>query len=193
MAIDFPKSQYTVVDIADLLPADFEEVAADDDDELFGHKNNSSLFTPMHPNLPKKFQDTVSPLDSDLTLDSNSSFSNVLLSRVDDTYDSDCTQEVIDDDLSPLKHRKLLRNLDFYQTSIVDGQLPFPDDHFDFVKQRLVTASFTLADWKRVIEELVRVTKPGGYIQLLEIDYNTFNLGPNGKAWELECKCLLKI
>ncbi|KAI7889589.1 uncharacterized protein EV154DRAFT_514238 [Mucor mucedo] len=185
MAIDFPQSQFTVIDVADLLPADFEEITTDEKD-VFGHKNNSSLFTPIHPNLPKKFQETNSRLESDLSLDSNSSFSNVLLSRVDDTYDSDCTQEVMDDDLSPPKHRKLLRNLDFYQTNVVDGGLPFPDDQFDFVKQRLVTASFTLADWKRVIEELVRVTKPGGYIQLLEIDYNTFNLGPNGKAWELQ-------
>ncbi|KAG2211641.1 hypothetical protein INT47_008738 [Mucor saturninus] len=185
MAIDFPQSQFTVIDVADLLPADFEEITTDEKD-VFGHKNNSSLFTPIHPNLPKKFQEANSRLESDLSLDSNSSFSNVLLSRVDDTYDSDCTQEVMDDDLSPPKHRKLLRNLDFYQTNVVDGGLPFPDDQFDFVKQRLVTASFTLADWKRVIEELVRVTKPGGYIQLLEIDYNTFNLGPNGKAWELQ-------
>lgn len=186
MAMDFPKSHFTVVDIADLLPADFEETAANNENIIY-HNNNSNLFTPMHPNLPKKLQDTTTPaLDSSITVDSNSSFSNVLSSRLDATYDSDSTQEPIDDPFP--KHRKLMSNLDFYQASIVAEQLPFPDDHFDFVKQRFVTASFTLANWKCVIEELVRVTKPGGYIQLLEIDYSTFNLGPNGKAWETLCE-----
>lgn len=86
------------------------------------------------------------------------------------------------------KKRTLLHNLDFYQANVVSAKLPFADNHFDFVKQRLVTAAFTLADWKRVMAELVRVTKPGGYIELLEIDYNTHNLGPNGRKWERDRK-----
>lgn len=192
MAMDYPNSQFTVIDVADLLPADFEEATAEDP---LDNENNISQFTPMHPNLPQKLQNTTTPvLDSSITLDSNSSFSNVLLSQIEesqgtiDSIISNVQEHTVDPQTNTPKLRRLLSNLDFYQINIVDGKLPFPDNHFDFVKQRLVTASFTLADWKRVMEELVRVTKPGGYIQLLEIDYNTFNLGPNGRAWELQCE-----
>lgn len=194
MAMDYPKSQFTVIDIADLLPADFEEATAEE--ETFENNKNHNEFTPMHPKLPQKLQATTTPvLDSNITFDSNSSFSNVLTSQIDGgdvTFDSIISKAQEYDEVNEYfetpEHRKLLPNLDFYKISIVSGRLPFPDNHFDFVKQRLVTASFTLADWKRVMEELVRVTKPGGYIQLLEIDYNTFNLGPNGRAWESKCK-----
>ncbi|CEI89233.1 hypothetical protein RMCBS344292_03599 [Rhizopus microsporus] len=82
--------------------------------------------------------------------------------------------------------RCLLKNLDFYQVDVTQERLPFQDDEFDFVKQRLVTASFTLDNWKSVLQELIRVTKPGGYIELIEIDFSTCNLGPKGSKLETD-------
>ncbi|ORE20377.1 hypothetical protein BCV71DRAFT_85580 [Rhizopus microsporus] len=82
--------------------------------------------------------------------------------------------------------RCLLKNLDFYQVDVTQEKLPFQDDEFDFVKQRLVTASFTLDNWKSVLQELIRVTKPGGYIELIEIDFSTCNLGPRGSKLEMD-------
>lgn len=82
---------------------------------------------------------------------------------------------------------RVLDNLDFYQCNIVESKLPFEDNTFDFVKQQLGTTSFTVKDWIHIIKEIVRVTKPGGYIQLIEIDYHTSNLGPNGLKWETHC------
>jgi ubiquinone/menaquinone biosynthesis C-methylase UbiE len=84
--------------------------------------------------------------------------------------------------------RCLLKNLDFYQVDVTQERLPFQDDEFDFVKQRLVTASFTLDNWKSVLQELIRVTKPGGYIELIEIDFSTYNLGPKGSKLETDSK-----
>jgi SAM-dependent methyltransferase len=46
--------------------------------------------------------------------------------------------------------------------------LPFDADRFDFVHQRFLTAGLPLKSWPAVIEELVRVTRPGGWIELVE-------------------------
>jgi hypothetical protein len=217
MAMDYGSSNFTAVDVMDLLPPDFEETAITNNNNketvLSDKKQHeqaiTTSFTPMHPNLSMKLQNTTTPVTESSTLDSSGTYSNMMLSQIDESstiskdevasytsLNSSTTnnsntveQSHINSEESPdvtpdIKHRKLLPNLDFYQVNVIDVKLPFEDNHFDFVMQRLVTASFTVSDWKKVITELVRVTKPGGIIQLLEIDYNTFNLGPNGRRWE---------
>jgi SAM-dependent methyltransferase len=206
MALDYPNSQFTAVDILDLLPEDFEEEAKELDESDTNCANNT-LFTPMHPNLSTKLQNTTTPVIDSSTLDS-SSYSNHILSQTDDdtTFDSSTFTAASVDVAAKIGHlfingvaapevtpslvvkRQLLKNLEFYQADVVDVGLPFPDNHFDFIKQHLVSSSFTVASWKKVMVELVRITKPGGYIQLLEIDYCTFNLGPKGRKWETQCK-----
>lgn len=47
--------------------------------------------------------------------------------------------------------------------------LPFPDQQFDYVHQRLLVAAGIAANWPAVIRELVRVTRPGGWVELLEV------------------------
>lgn len=44
--------------------------------------------------------------------------------------------------------------------------LPFEDNTFDYVFQRLQTICFRENEWPIVIKELVRVTKPGGWVEL---------------------------
>lgn len=44
--------------------------------------------------------------------------------------------------------------------------LPFPDNTFDFVFQRFHELCFRKKEWPIVLEELKRVTKPGGWIEL---------------------------
>ncbi len=46
--------------------------------------------------------------------------------------------------------------------------LPFRDGVFDFVHQRLLVAGIPVAEWPRVVGELVRVTRPGGWVELVE-------------------------
>jgi len=232
MALDYRNSHFTAVDVLDLLPADFEDTEANVASNEDGHGpksppslvNNMTVFTPMHPNLSSKLQNTTTPVIDSSTLDSS-----LLMSQIDEMESSNISSSITAESSSMIstskeedndqhqdalhvpvllvngelqqpppppppapcetpKKRALLHNLDFYQVNVVNAKLPFADNHFDFVKQRLVTAAFTTADWKRVMAELVRVTKPGGYIELLEIDYNTHNLGPNGRKWERECK-----
>ncbi|KAI8090927.1 S-adenosyl-L-methionine-dependent methyltransferase [Gilbertella persicaria] len=48
--------------------------------------------------------------------------------------------------------------------------LEYSDNSFDFVHMRLFILALRENEWPAVIKELIRVTKPGGIIQLLEID-----------------------
>jgi SAM-dependent methyltransferase len=46
--------------------------------------------------------------------------------------------------------------------------LPFRDAAFDFVHQRLLFLGIPAGSWQEVIQDLVRVTRPGGWIELVE-------------------------
>lgn len=65
----------------------------------------------------------------------------------------------------------------FAEANILHG-LPFPDQQFSFTHQRLLVAAIPAAHWPAVVRELVRVTRPGGWIELLEIGDTIQNAGP---------------
>lgn len=52
---------------------------------------------------------------------------------------------------------------------------------FSLVNQRLLILALTKAEWKKVISEIYRVLKPGGYAQFVEIDSNWYS-GPKTTA-----------
>ena len=64
----------------------------------------------------------------------------------------------------------------FTHANILHG-LPFPDQQFSFTHQRLLVAAIPVAQWPGVVRELVRVTRPGGWIELLEIGDTIQNAG----------------
>ncbi len=68
----------------------------------------------------------------------------------------------------------------FTQANILQG-LPFPDQQFTFTHQRLLVAAIPTAHWPKVVRELVRVTRPGGWVELLEIGDTIQNAGPATK------------
>ncbi|CAG8524968.1 14078_t:CDS:2 [Acaulospora colombiana] len=66
-------------------------------------------------------------------------------------------------------------NAKFIQANILDG-LPFLDDTFDFVNMRLLVTAFTTAEWEqKVIPELIRVTRQGGWVEFMESDIQYYN------------------
>ncbi|CAG8562289.1 7556_t:CDS:2, partial [Scutellospora calospora] len=69
------------------------------------------------------------------------------------------------------------RNVQFYHMNILDG-LPFEDNTFDFVYQRFMGLALTEKQWPMLLTELVRVTKPGGWIELMECDLQFDSEGP---------------
>ncbi|GBB92127.1 hypothetical protein RclHR1_01970009 [Rhizophagus clarus] len=68
-------------------------------------------------------------------------------------------------------------NLNFIKAGMFDG-LPFPDNEFDFVHQGFVLFVVKADQWNFIISEMIRVTKPGGYIELLEPFSSFRGFGP---------------
>lgn len=60
-------------------------------------------------------------------------------------------------------------NYTFVQANVL-GALPFADNTFDFVHQRYLILAIPAGRWPRVVSELLRVTRPGGWIELIETE-----------------------
>lgn len=58
-------------------------------------------------------------------------------------------------------------NYRFVAANVLEG-LPFADASFDFTHQRLLYGALPADRWQAVVNELVRVTRPGGWIELVE-------------------------
>lgn len=169
LALDYPASQFAAIDTADLLPPDpMQQVQ---------HKLTTDLhnttFTPVHPAL-----EPVSPLDG-------TSSCSLTVSTTDDD-DSKTISPQTPSSLSPGSPRRVFENLHGHFLDVQQQRLPFPDNSFDFTMQHMASFSYRRDRWPQILDELVRVTKPGGYIQLFEIDYQSRKLGPEGKAWLFE-------
>ena len=78
---------------------------------------------------------------------------------------------------SPQSKQVLPPNTCFVQANLLDG-LPFADRSFDFTHQRLLVLAVPAAHWPAVVGELVRVTRPGGRVELLEGGDVFLNAGP---------------
>ncbi|RUP51041.1 hypothetical protein BC936DRAFT_150175 [Jimgerdemannia flammicorona] len=59
------------------------------------------------------------------------------------------------------------KNVSFKTADVLQG-LPFDDESFDFVQMRLHIPKLRVDEWSRAIKEVARVTKHGGYIQMIE-------------------------
>ncbi len=68
-------------------------------------------------------------------------------------------------------------NYHFVQGNILKG-LPFPDHNFDFTHQRMLVLAIPTNEWPGVIGELRRVTRVGGWVELLELGETLLNAGP---------------
>ncbi|HKF76723.1 MAG TPA: methyltransferase domain-containing protein [Candidatus Dormibacteraeota bacterium] len=66
----------------------------------------------------------------------------------------------------------------FVRGNLLQG-LPFADGRFDFVHQRFLMAGIPVKDWARTMTELVRVTRPHGWLELVEME---FDIAPAGQA-----------
>ena len=78
-------------------------------------------------------------------------------------------------------------NTEFLQVNVLNGLL-YADNTFDFVICRFMIFAFTIQDWKFVINEICRVCKVGGYIELMEKDILFGNEGNFTKSARLWCK-----
>src|SRR5579875_741118 len=89
--------------------------------------------------------------------------------------------DVIGLDLEQVKATTPPLNYRFVQGDILQG-LPFDNDSFDFVHQRLLVLAIPLAAWPGVGQGLARVTSPGGWVELLETGTALQDYLPSGPA-----------
>lgn len=68
-------------------------------------------------------------------------------------------------------------NWHFVQGNVLQS-LPFPDDLFDFTHQRMLVAAIPTSAWPAVVGELIRVTRPGGWVELFESPWAPAKGGP---------------
>ncbi|KAI9362122.1 S-adenosyl-L-methionine-dependent methyltransferase [Zopfochytrium polystomum] len=66
----------------------------------------------------------------------------------------------------------------------VEGILPFADNTFDFCIQRSMIGYISSDSFTKLLQELKRVTRPGGYIELVEGYYWLTRRGPAGRRHE---------
>jgi SAM-dependent methyltransferase len=84
---------------------------------------------------------------------------------------------VVGFDLEASKPERLA-NYRFVRGDLLRG-LPFADERFDFVHQRLLAASgVPLKLWAIVVRDLVRVTRRGGWVELVEAPPELGSSGP---------------
>ncbi|CAG8745805.1 2488_t:CDS:2, partial [Cetraspora pellucida] len=94
--------------------------------------------------------------------------------------------KVVGLDISPHQPATIKpKNFEFVRGN-VEEILPFEDNTFDFVFQRFLVIGLTKEKWPHVVNELVRVLKPGGFLELCEPS-NAFDTGPVSKHI-LECE-----
>jgi hypothetical protein len=60
------------------------------------------------------------------------------------------------------------KNIKFVKGNVLDG-LPFKNSTFDYVFLRNLSYGFSEQDWKVVINEIIRITKPGGWIEVKKV------------------------
>jgi len=103
-------------------------------------------------------------------------------------------------DISPIFPSEIKPpNTIFAVANVLEG-IPYPDNHFDIVNMRMVTGCWHDKYWPWVIQEMYRVVKPGGYIQLLEPDHTFWVIEPERQqvwkkwnAWQMNRGCNTKI
>ncbi|WP_376796303.1 class I SAM-dependent methyltransferase [Thermogemmatispora sp.] len=95
--------------------------------------------------------------------------------------------EVIGLDVEQVKTRSAPPpNFRFVQGDILEG-LPFEEGYFDFVHQRLLFLAIPLPAWPGVVQDLARVTAPGGWIELVEGSPSSSSFVPAGPATQQLC------
>ncbi|KAJ5172805.1 hypothetical protein N7492_005398 [Penicillium capsulatum] len=82
----------------------------------------------------------------------------------------DC--EVIGVDIAPhMSPDDVPENL-WLQVDDLNRTFTFPTNHFDLVHSRLLATGIHRARWPSYIRDIVRVLKPGGWVQMVEIYFN---------------------
>jgi len=83
-------------------------------------------------------------------------------------------------DVVPRRVDERPANYRFVKANVLHG-LPFREGSLDFVHQRLMVTALPVPMWPDVVRDLVRVTRPGGWVELVESGNDIEPRGPATK------------
>ncbi|CAG8458964.1 2436_t:CDS:2 [Paraglomus brasilianum] len=81
------------------------------------------------------------------------------------------TQPVFPSEIKPV-------NLKFVLADLTD-RVPFDSQYFDYIRISLLNWCLSADQWPVVLKELFRVLRPGGWLEIAEMDQSKFVDGPN--------------
>jgi ubiquinone/menaquinone biosynthesis C-methylase UbiE len=91
-------------------------------------------------------------------------------------------------DINPTTPQAAPLSAQFIQQDILKG-LPFSSQSFDYLHSRFLVAAVPVVSWSELLREYMRVTRPGGWIELFEGGTTFLNVGPLTQQylawWEL--------
>ncbi|CEI88609.1 hypothetical protein RMCBS344292_02992 [Rhizopus microsporus] len=73
-------------------------------------------------------------------------------------------------DIADTRDKSMDVNQYTFSKGNVANKLPYEDNAFDFVHMRFLVLALREDEWPAAIKELIRVTKPGGMIQLVDFE-----------------------
>jgi ubiquinone/menaquinone biosynthesis C-methylase UbiE len=72
--------------------------------------------------------------------------------------------------------RSIPRNLKLIQHPfLLQGLKGLPDQTFDFIASRFLLLGYTFNEYQELMTECLRLCKPGGYIELMEMDMRIYH------------------
>lgn len=86
------------------------------------------------------------------------------------------------EEIQPLAEGTRPANYHFRPADVLHP-LPFPDNTFDYLHQRLMLMSIPLDAWPEVLQEMVRVARAGAWMELVEVGCTIWPQGPATKLW----------
>lgn len=70
----------------------------------------------------------------------------------------------------------LSRNFKFIKcVDVLQALKNFPDQTFDYIASRFSITSYSFEQYQLVMSECIRITKPGGYIEVIEMDLRIYH------------------
>ncbi|KAG1443639.1 hypothetical protein G6F56_010599 [Rhizopus delemar] len=73
-----------------------------------------------------------------------------------------------------------------------DKTLPFAENTFDLIIEWIMMFVYKKNEWPEVLAEFKRISKPGGYVQLLEVEFPPQNMGPESQRWMEQIRKVLE-
>lgn len=74
-------------------------------------------------------------------------------------------------DISPIYPTSVLPQNCTFESCDVNQGLSFSDDSFDFVVSRNMALAVRYDGWEDYVQEMLRVSKSGAYIEFVEMDW----------------------